>query len=257
RLGRRAVLRGLGLTGLGLATAGGLAQATATRAAAAEVSQNGWPAAPDLPLSTLTVDGVGFPPGVAQGAPHVILGWVARQLAERVEAPVDPGCWGFSYRPVTGGTALSNHASGTAIDYNAPQHPIGASGTFSTAQVGEIHAIVAYCDGVVRWGGDYSGRKDEMHFELNRPPGAAVDAVAAKLGGGTPPPPPRPTISEGDQGTAVSDAQTLLNAKGGYGLVVDGIFGPATTAAVRDFQAASGLGVDGIVGPATWAALEA
>jgi len=38
-------------------------------------------------------------------------------------------------------------------------------------------------------------------------------------------------------------------------LVVDGIFGPATLAAVKAFQQGSGLVVDGIVGPLTWNAL--
>lgn len=52
----------------------------------------------------------------------------------------------------------------------------------------------------------------------------------------------------------VRTIQYLLNARGA-GLVVDGIFGPRTTAAVKSFQRSHGLVADGIVGKKTWAAL--
>ena len=51
-------------------------------------------------------------------------------------------------------------------------------------------------------------------------------------------------------------AQQLLNEYG-YGLEVDGMYGPKTQAAVKKFQKAKGLVVDGILGKNTWAALTA
>jgi N-acetylmuramoyl-L-alanine amidase len=62
-------------------------------------------------------------------------------------------------------------------------------------------------------------------------------------------------VKNGDKGALVSQLQTDLN-KLGYKLAVDGNFGPATVTAVKIFQKASGLVVDGLVGQATMAAIE-
>lgn len=64
-----------------------------------------------------------------------------------------------------------------------------------------------------------------------------------------------PTLRRRSQGDEVADLQMILNSKFGYELEVDGNFGKATEAAVRDFQAKHGLTADGIVGPKTWKAL--
>jgi chitosanase len=56
------------------------------------------------------------------------------------------------------------------------------------------------------------------------------------------------------QGSDVESVQNALNARG-YALVVDGVFGAATVAAVTDFQQKHAFTADGIVGPATRAAL--
>ena len=64
-----------------------------------------------------------------------------------------------------------------------------------------------------------------------------------------------PTLAEGDTGPEVQWAQYLMILKTlGYGQA-DGIFDGGTDNAVRHFQDYSGLVVDGIIGPLTWAAL--
>lgn len=55
-------------------------------------------------------------------------------------------------------------------------------------------------------------------------------------------------------GVSVQQVQAALDAHG-YALVEDNIMGPATTAAIRDFQSKNGLTVDANVGPLTWAKL--
>lgn len=61
-------------------------------------------------------------------------------------------------------------------------------------------------------------------------------------------------LRKGDRGEAVARVQQALRDEG-FDIVVDGIFGPGTEAAVRAFQERSGLIVDGIVGPNTLDAL--
>lgn len=63
-----------------------------------------------------------------------------------------------------------------------------------------------------------------------------------------------PTIEQGASGDAVKLLQHLLD-NFGFGVNVDGQFGPATKQAVIDFQNWFGLEDDGIAGTLTWTAL--
>ena len=62
-------------------------------------------------------------------------------------------------------------------------------------------------------------------------------------------------ISVGMRGSAVTDLQTKLKAKGYYTYHVDGIFGQITKKAVQDFQKAAGLSQTGVADSQTIAAL--
>jgi hypothetical protein len=134
------------------------------------VSQNGWPVNPTR--SAHTIPGTNIRVTVADGDAGDVLMHVLGQVNSRVEGVDLNGPagehddWGYADRNVRGSQAISNHASATAVDINATRHVLGAQDTFTPAQTTEIHNILGEVDNVVRWGGDYTGRRDEMHFEI-------------------------------------------------------------------------------------------
>lgn len=181
------------------------------------LSYNGLPASTDraaIGVEPFVVAGVSFPGGVKKGDTTVILGYVARRFHAEVEHLVDGWCWGWSYRKNRNAGNLSNHSSGSAIDCNAPNHPNGKHGTFTAKQVEAIRRILADCGGVVRWGGDYAGTRDEMHFELT---GTAAEqaAVARRLSHPAPKPAPTPAPEDEltkDEHDALIETRDLLRA---------------------------------------------
>lgn len=147
----------------------------------APVSQNGYPANNRELVSSRLIPGTSRKVTVRNGPAGDLLLWVAGEFDRQVE-DIDAGQlddWGYAERQIIGGAELSNHASGTAIDLNAPKHPLGVANTFSVKQRAAIHAILARAQGCVRWGGDYSGRVDEMHFEIVKNEAACRTALAA------------------------------------------------------------------------------
>lgn len=64
-----------------------------------------------------------------------------------------------------------------------------------------------------------------------------------------------PVLRLGMRGSAVERLQERLRVLGVYSAPIDGIFGPATQAAVQDIQQRNRLNADGVVGPATWTVL--
>lgn len=223
-------------------------------------SYNGWTASKDrkaIGVVPFTVNGIEFPAGVKGGDVHFLLSYVAAQFFKRVEKPINPGCWGFNYRQNRNSNNLSCHASGTAIDLNAPKHPNGKSGTFTARQVTEIREILAECSHAIRWGGDFSGTKDEMHFEVKVNAAAVKQAVAKikqRQAKPAAPQPADPRLHQGTKGERVRGVQDAL-IRAGYSVIADGDFGPGTHRALVAFQEKHKLNGDGITWASTWAAL--
>jgi len=65
------------------------------------------------------------------------------------------------------------------------------------------------------------------------------------------------TLTIGDRGQSVTSIQSTLKSKGYYNYNVDGIFGPITEKAVKQFQSANGLSASGVVDQATENAISA
>lgn len=144
-------------------------------------SQNGWSIVNGNQTDRTSFAGKMAVGGVRKGDVSVIFNYLMSEFNSKVETIVQYGTWGWAPpKLIPGGKTYSNHASATAVDINAPKHPWTKRGTFSASQVRGIRKILADCGGVVRWGGDYSSRPDEMHFEINANV-AAVKTAASKL----------------------------------------------------------------------------
>jgi hypothetical protein len=212
-------------------------------------SQNGFPASSnrdEIGVQTFTVPGTAVRLPVRADIAKLLLD-MAQWFGENIEALRPGECFGYAFRPIVGSQTISNHGSGTAIDLNAPSHPLGKRGTVPDSLRGAISAKARSLG--LRWGGDFTGRVDEMHFEVN-----VSLAEALRLAGGGNGSPERPTVRRGARGDAVRELQGILNRKvpDVAHLAVDGIFGPLTEKAVLEFQRREHIGVDGIVGPITW-----
>jgi hypothetical protein len=149
-------------------------------------SYNGWPASPTL--STIVIEPV---PGcrlrvLDNRNVADIFTYLVQQYHKRVDDVTKPhpaDDWGYNYRPNRNNPLeLSCHASATAIDLDATEHPNGVATakTFTPRQIAEIHDILEELEGVVRWGGDYTNTADAMHFEIIAKPGG-VRAIGRKL----------------------------------------------------------------------------
>jgi peptidoglycan hydrolase-like protein with peptidoglycan-binding domain len=208
---------------------------------------------------------------IRKGDVSVVLLHFAKWYDNNIEPLTKSDTGGYNPRNIEGSTTLSNHASGTAVDLRWNKHPMGKKGTFTTGQTAKIRTQLKFYEGVIRWGGDYSGRIDEMHYEINKGP-AEVARIAKKCKGETTPKPPAPkpkpptanVVKKGATGQVVTHIQHFfrrvfpsyrlsVSVKRGQVITVDGDFGAQTEAWVKEFQERTGLKQDGMIGPKTLA----
>jgi len=147
-------------------------------------SYNGYPASKDpdeIRITSYPVKGTSRKLRCAESVGPLLAAFAA-EFHELIE-PIDEGVfddWGYAFRNVRGSTdRLSCHSSGTAIDLNATRHVLGKVGTFPPEKVPMIRALAKKYG--LKWGGDYKGRADEMHFEVEISP-VKAKALIESLG---------------------------------------------------------------------------
>lgn len=84
-----------------------------------------------------------------------------QKLVDKTGASDYGGC--FNIRRIAGSSNWSNHSWAAAIDFS----PVG-NGFNMKPTLGSV-VIDAFKRQGARWGGDFKGRKDPMHFEFVRP----------------------------------------------------------------------------------------
>lgn len=215
---------------------------------------------------------------VRSGDAHTILDHLGERFNREVEPINKSESWGYAQRDVRGNKGIvSEHNSGTAVDFNATKHPIGRRNTFSKEKQAAIRKIVRELDGAVRWGGEWA-RADDMHFELIggvKKLKQVADKIKASGGSvkpsgdvgkpTTPKPPAKPSNTPSKAYTDwVKELQRNLNLwkTDLPKLRVDGDYGTLTKNRVKEWQrrnkggAYKGTLIDGEAGPLTCAGLK-
>jgi hypothetical protein len=207
------------------------------------VSQNGYTFGDSSLIATYTVVR-DVKLSLRKGDASVVLLHLARWFDKNIEPLKKAECGGYNPRVIKGSKIRSNHGSGTAEDLNWNSHVQGKKNTFSAADQKKIRAQLKFYEGVIRWGGDYSGTVDDMHFEINKPP-AELARIAKKCKEDTTKPkpidPPKTTIP-------VTPPKPTSPAKPSPPhrdtTPVDSKLGPDT---IRLWQRIMGTPVDGII----------
>lgn len=182
----------------------------------------------------------------AQNQPwcHTFISWLFQKAEARSIAPVTASCaagvqWfkkqkRFNKSPRVGSLVYYGPNGGTHVELVVEVHP----------------------DRIVTVGGNTSGSLNGKYFNGDGVYEKSVARNSSRIYGyGHPDYEPEkkapPLLRRGSTGSAVKTWQQTLNKVGNYGLDVDGIFGPLTEKATKDFQRKNDIDVDGIVGPIT------
>lgn len=202
-------------------------------------SINGWTVITDPASSDLASEWIPRTTIKIKGHKHVLPLFLA--LAAEYGHTVAPlrknECGMWNPRKARMANAWSDHASGTAIDLNwNHEGAMGKNGgmkSMSSQQVSACRALAKKYH--LLWGGDYHNPTawDPMHFAVKPGYGPMAMGLVTKSLFIQPDGTTRPSLNNiMDSSLVTTIAQKGLNKKFNCGLVVDGIVGPKTSAAI-------------------------
>jgi predicted chitinase len=142
------------------------------------ILENGWPECDLSDTERLTIPGTALSLPIQKGQPHAILQAFFRDMNEFIEPANnargynDEGSWTENNSVYT-----SNHKGATAIDWNWSDHPVnfmapdpraGWNGSvlIKGDQTPAVRELLAWYEGMVFWGNDWSSFRDSMHFQV-------------------------------------------------------------------------------------------
>lgn len=143
------------------------------------ITENGWPSCGPDQLDNSLIPGTTERVSLQRGQPNTILkafmadlNWYVESVDNGRGSDQDEGGW-----TGTNSVPTSNHLGGTAIDYNWSDHPMGpkvpdpAAGWQWSEIVGgpeepRVRELLAYYEGTVYWGNDWTTPHDSMHFQM-------------------------------------------------------------------------------------------
>ena len=192
---------------------------------------------------------------------HREVGTIHQYLANNLKKLRQPGApslnssGGYVKRYIAGTKVWSNHSWALATDYNAPTNPYSRNGS-TDFKVAETRRVCASLEGM-RWGWDYAGKKDAMHFEWITSRVHAAQVTDRLLRSVTV---DSNAFTVDSSGAKVREIELKLKMLGYGGFSADDKFDAATSKAVVEFQKLAfpnkPVEQDGIVGKNTLSALE-
>lgn len=138
------------------------------------ILENGWPECDLSDTERLTIPGTPLSLPIRAGQPHAIMQAFFRDVDAFIEPAnnsrgyTDEGSWTENNSVYT-----SNHKGATAVDWNWDDHPFhvkdggwGGSILIAGSQIPAMRDLLAWYEGMIFWGNDWSNPVDSMHFQM-------------------------------------------------------------------------------------------